>query len=67
MTAYSGFGIVSYSSTPEMSQEPDDPDLMTMLGIAEPDPELESLYPETPKLYRRVLCIQTYFRGRMAR
>eukprot|EP01050_Picozoa_sp_SAG11_P047163 SAG11_NODE_24542_length_371_cov_48.893382_1_plen_62_part_10 len=45
------------------------------LGVTEPEPELESLYrekyretnPETPAVSRRVLCIQTYFRGRMAR
>eukprot|EP01050_Picozoa_sp_SAG11_P044202 SAG11_NODE_21361_length_425_cov_13.996942_1_plen_70_part_01 len=51
--------------------EPDDPDLMAMLGMAEPEPELESLYREkygeTPAVFRRVRCIQTYFRGRMAR
>eukprot|EP01050_Picozoa_sp_SAG11_P064194 SAG11_NODE_44099_length_158_cov_270.694915_1_plen_27_part_10 len=27
-----------------MSEEPDDPDLMALLGMAEPEPELESLY-----------------------
>eukprot|EP01050_Picozoa_sp_SAG11_P060389 SAG11_NODE_39665_length_225_cov_38.460317_1_plen_50_part_10 len=50
-----------------MSQESDVSEDLMALGVTEPDPELESLYPETPKLYRRVLCIQTYFRGRMAR
>eukprot|EP01050_Picozoa_sp_SAG11_P021132 SAG11_NODE_3701_length_2270_cov_240.098111_3_plen_273_part_00 len=64
MTAYSGYGIVSYSSTVEMSQESED---LMALSVAEPEPELERLYPETPALSRRVRCIQTYFRGRMAR
>eukprot|EP01050_Picozoa_sp_SAG11_P028492 SAG11_NODE_7633_length_1118_cov_193.941119_1_plen_319_part_10 len=58
-----------------MSEEPDDPDLMSLLDMAEPEPELESLFrekyretnPEIQAISRRVRCIQTYFRGRMAR
>eukprot|EP01050_Picozoa_sp_SAG11_P046717 SAG11_NODE_24052_length_378_cov_11.584229_1_plen_82_part_10 len=67
MIAYSGYGIVSYNITAEMSQESDVSEDLMALSVAEPELELESLYPETPKLSRRVLCIQTYFRGRMAR
>eukprot|EP01050_Picozoa_sp_SAG11_P063321 SAG11_NODE_43074_length_170_cov_1022.197183_1_plen_31_part_10 len=29
-----------------MSEEPDDPDLMSLLDMAEPEPELESLFRE---------------------
>eukprot|EP01050_Picozoa_sp_SAG11_P054984 SAG11_NODE_33345_length_277_cov_53.657303_1_plen_72_part_01 len=72
MTAYSGYGIVSYNSTAQMSEEPDDPDLMSLLGMAEPEnpvldmaepePELESLFrekyretnPEIQAISRRV-------------